>query len=223
MQRIAFIFSFLIFTLSAVADTIYIAPGDNALYAAVNESQANDVFVLSDGAYNEANKITILHPLTISAADGAKPILQMKSRIELSADLDVQGLSFEAVDDATEAFRLVPGEEVYSLKIRHTTIKGFSSKTIRLYNTDQSAAYVDSLVIDDCLFLPSAGRCIEASVANKQVQHLLIKNSTFDGGANGVGRLIYFNSEEDTTVESATIDHCTFYLSLIHISEPTRP
>lgn len=193
-----------------MATTIPVEPGNNTLHAAINQSQAGDVLVLSDGIYNESNKISIAHPLTICAAEGATPILQMKSRIELSADLDVQGLSFEAID-ATEAFRLVPGGEVYSLKIRRATIKGFSSKTIRLYNIDQSAAYVDSLIIDDCLFLPSAGRCLEASLANKQVQHLLIKNSTFDGGADGVGRLIYFISEEGTTVESATIDHCTFY------------
>ena len=210
MKRILLSISLICATLWAMADTIHVAQGNNALYTAIRQSKANDVLLLSEGEYNEANKLSITHPLTISSAEGAHPMLRMKSRMELSANLEVIGLSFEA-DGATEAFRLVPGGEVYSLKIRRATIKGFSSKTIRLYNTDQSAAYVDSLIIDDCLFLPSAGRCLEASVANKQVQHLLIKNSTFDGGANGVGRLIYFNSEEETTVESATIDHCTFY------------
>ena len=210
MKRILLSISLICATLWAMADTIHVAQGNNTLYSAIRQSKANDVLLLSEGEYNEDNKLSITHPLTISAAEGTHPMLRMKSRIELSADLDVHGLSFEAID-ATEAFRLVPGGEVYSLKIRRATIKGFSSKTIRLYNTDQSAAYVDSLIIDDCLFLPSAGRCLEASLANKQVQHLLIKNSTFDGGADGVGRLIYFNSEEGTTVESATIDHCTFY------------
>ena len=210
MKRILLSISLICATLWAMADTIHVAQGNNTLYSAIRQSKANDVLLLSEGEYNEDNKLSITHPLTISATEGTHPMLRMKSRIEVSADLDVHGLSFEAID-ATEAFRLVPGGEVYSLKIRRATIKGFSSKTIRLYNTEQSAAYVDSLVIDDCLFLPSAGRCIEASVANKQVQHLLIKNSTFDGGADGVGRLIYFNSEEGTTVESTTIDHCTFY------------
>ena len=210
MKRILLSISLICATLWAMADTIHVAQGNNTLYSAIRQSKADDVLLLAEGEYNEDNKLSITHPLTISAAEGTHPMLRMKSRIELSADLDVQGLSFEAID-ATEAFRLVPSGEVYSLKIRRATIKGFSSKTIRLYNTDQSAAYVDSLIIDDCLFLPSAGRCLEASLANKQVQHLLIKNSTFDGGADGVGRLIYFNSEEGTTVESATIDHCTFY------------
>ena len=210
MKRILLSISLICATLWAMADTIHVAQGNNALYTAIHQSKANDVLLLAGGEYNEANKLSITHPLTISSAEGAHPMLRMKSRMELSANLEVIGLSFEAID-ATEAFRLVPGGEVYSLKISRATIKGFSSKTIRLYNTDQSAAYVDSLIIDDCLFLPSAGRCLEASLANKQVQHLLIKNSTFDGGANGIGRLIYFNSEEGTTVESATIDHCTFY------------
>ena len=210
MKRILLSISLICATLWAMADTIHVAQGNNTLYSAIRQSEANDVLLLAGGEYNEANKLSITHPLTISSAEGAHPMLRMKSRMELSANLEVMGLSIEAID-ATEAFRLVPSGEVYSLKIRRATIKGFSSKTIRLYNTDQSAAYVDSLIIDDCLFLPSAGRCLEASLANKQVQHLLIKNSTFDGGADGVGRLIYFNSEEGTTVESATIDHCTFY------------
>lgn len=210
MKRFSLILFFVVCVSVAMATTIPVEPGNNTLHSAINQSQAGDVLVLSDGIYNESNKISIAHPLTICAAEGATPILQMKSRIELSADLDILGLSFLAID-ATEAFRLVPAANLYSLKLRHSTLKDFSSKTIRLYNTDQSAAYVDSLIIDDCLFLPSAGRCLEATAADKQVTHLLIRNSTFDGGTNGVGRLIYFNSEEGTTVESATIDHCTFY------------
>lgn len=210
MQRLIIILSFAMSTLGVMADTIHIAPGNNTLYTAVNQSKAHDVIVLSDGQYAEVNEIAISHPLTICTAPSATPMLQMKSRIEISATLCLQGLLLEAVG-AAEAIRMVPAPNLYSLRIRSSTLKGFSSKTIRLYNTDQSAAYVDSLIIDDCLFMPSAGRCLEASIANKQVQHLLIKNSTFDGGADGVGRLIYFNSEEGTTVESATIDHCTFY------------
>ena len=210
MKRFSLILFFVVCVSVAMATTKPVEPGNNALYSAINQSQAGDVLVLSDGIYNELNKISIAHPLTICAAEGASPILQIKSRLELSADLDIHGLSFLAID-ATEAFRLVPAANLYSLKLRHSTLKDFSSKTIRLYNTDQSAAYVDSLIIDDCLFLPSAGRCLEATAADKQVTHLLIRNSTFDGGTNGVGRFVYFNSAQGTTVQSAVIDHCTFY------------
>lgn len=210
MRRILLSISLICATLWAMADTIHVAQGSNTIYAAIRQSKANDVLLLAEGEYNEANKLSIIHPLTISAAEGAQPMLRMKSRIELTAGLEVTGLSIEA-DGATEALRLVPGEDVYSFKVRRSTIKGFSSKTIRVYNTDQEAAYIDSLVIDDCILQPSAGRCLEAIAANKQVQHLWIRNSTFDGGAQGVGRFIYFNSASGTTVQSVMIDHCTFY------------
>lgn len=210
MKRILLSISLICATLWAMADTIHVAQGSNTLYTAIRQSKANDVLLLTGGEYNEANKLSITHPLTISAAEGAQPMLRMKSRIELTAGLEVTGLSIEA-DGATEAFRLVPGEQLYSFKVRQSTIKGFSSKTIRVYNTDQEAAYIDSLVIDDCILQPSAGRCLEATAANKQVQHLWIRNSTFDGGAQGVGRFIYFNSASGTTVQSVMIDHCTFY------------
>ena len=114
-------------TLGAMADTIHIVPGNNALYTAVNQSKAHDVIVLSDGQYAEANKIAISHPLTICAAPSATPMLQMKSRIEISAALCLQGVSLEAMG-AAEAIRMVPAPNLYSLRLRSSTLKGFSSR-----------------------------------------------------------------------------------------------
>lgn len=200
-----------IVAIDAMADTIHVAPGSNMLYSALKQSQPGDSIVLTEGQYFESNNISINHSLTICAAEGTHPIITMQGRIEARADLNVLGVTLEAAG-ATEAFRLLPADLIYSCRIRQSTLRGYSSKTIRLYNTDQTKAYVDSLVIDDCIIQPSAGRCLEATAADKQVQHLLINNSTFDGGPNGVGRFIYFNTaEEGLTVKSAVIDHCTFY------------
>ena len=210
MKRIGLVISFALMTISMAAGTISVVPGSGALSAAIRQAQAGDVLLLADGSYDESSNIIVSTPLTICAAEGATPMLKAGGRIEVKADLRVVGLAIET-SSAAEAFRLQPGVEMYSLYLEGCTIQGFTSKTIRVYANDQEAAYVDSLVIDDCVVQPSAGRGLEASVANKQVNHLLIRNSTFDGGANGVGRLIYFNSEEGTTVESATIDHCMFY------------
>lgn len=210
MRRLGFILSFALMTISMAAGTISVVPGSGALSAAISQAQAGDVLVLADGQYTESSNIAITTPLTICADAGSKPILNTGGRIEVKADLRVVGLSIETTS-AAEAFRLQPGTDLYSLYLKGCTIKGFSSKTIRVYASEQTAAYVDSLVLYDCLVQPSAGRGLEASAADKQVQHLRITNSTFDGGTNGVGRLIYFNSAEGTTVQSAVIDHCTFY------------
>ena len=210
MKRIGILLSLAFATISIAAGTITVVPGNDAVYEAISQAQAGDVLLLADGEYQEANKLTIDKQLTIQAAEGAQPIIRMASRIETSASLTLQ--SIELIANSTgEAIRMVPGSEPYTVAVKSCTLQGFNSKTIRAYNSDQDAPYIESLIIDDCIFRPAAGRILEASVANKQVNHLLIRNSTFDGGATGVGRLIYFNSEEGTTVESAVIDHCTFY------------
>ena len=208
MKRATLIIFFVTSVLTATAATITIAPTANALYAAVNQSQAGDVIVLADGVYNEANKISISRSLTICAAEGANPILQMKSRVEVSADLDVQGITFEAVD-ATEAIRMVPGTAPYKVLVQSCTLQGYTSKTLRVYNTDQTVAYVDSLIVDDCIFRPAAGRCLEATALEKQIANLLITNSTFIG-SESVGRFLYCGISS-TTNQSTVIDHCTFY------------
>ena len=212
MKRITIAISFILLAINIAANTISVVPGSNAVYNAIRQAQAGDVLVLAEGEYQEANKLTINKQLTIQAAEGAQPIIRMASRIEASASLTLQGVELIA-NSTGEAIRMVPGSEPYTVAVKSCTLQGFNSKTIRAYNTDQTAPYVESLIIDDCIFRPAAGRVLEASVAEKQVANLSITRSTFDGGNAGAGRLIYFLSTEGTTVESAIIDHCTFYHS----------
>ena len=209
MKRITVVIFLVLFTIGIAADTITVVSGSNAVSAAISQAQAGDILVLADGEYQEDSKLIINKSLTLQAAEGAKPVIHMANRIEASASFTLKGV--ELVGSTTEAIRMIPGSIPYTVTVKSCTLQGYTSKTLRVYNTDKAAPYVESLIIDDCVFRPSAGRCLEATSANKQVNHLLIRNSTFDGGATGVGRLIYFNSEEGTTVESATIDHCTFY------------
>ena len=209
-MRITLLVLFAVFSLCIAADTITVVSSSNALYTAITQSKHGDLILLSDGEYVESNKLIITHPLTLQAAEGAHPLIRMKSRVELSSDLTISGLQWLA-DGATEAIRMLPGEQKYDVKIEQCTFQQFSSKIIRAYASDQTEPYIHSLDILSCQFRPATGaRCIEVSAANKQVANLAIRNSTFNGGV-GAGRFIYFNSAEGTTVESALIDHCTFY------------
>ena len=208
--QIGFILSFVLITNSIAADTISVVSGSDAVYNAISQSKAGDVLLLSDGEYEETQKWVIQHPLTIQAAENATPKVSMKSRIETYSDFSLQGVELVA-NETGEAVRMLPGTTPYAVNLTSCSFNQYNSKTIRAYNSDQETAYVSALIIDDCIFRPAAGRCIEASVAEKQVANLSITNSTFDGGSTGVGRLIYFLSTEGTTVESAVIDHCTFY------------
>lgn len=208
-QRIGTLILFTFVAISMAAGTINVVPGSNAVSAALSQAQAGDVLVLADGEYQESSKLIIDKSLTVQAAEGAQPIIYMTSRIETSTSFKLQGV--ELVGSTTEAIRMIPGSAPYTVIVKSCTLQGYTSKTLRVYNTDQTTPYVDSLIIDDCIFRPAAGRVVEASVAEKQVANLSITNSTFDGGSAGIGRLVYFLSTEGTTVESAVIDHCTFY------------
>lgn len=210
MKHILFLLSFILTTIVVAADTISVVSGSNTIYDAIQQASEGDVIMLSNGYYEEMNKLTISFPLIIQTTENTQAIIKMNSRIEVSADFSLKGVQLVA-NEAPEAIRLSPGVQPYSIVIEQCVLQGFSNKTIRVYATDQTTPYIQSLMIDDCIFRPAAGRCIEASVANNQVANLCIRNSTFDGGSHGVGRFIYFNSAEGTTVESAHIDHCTFY------------
>ena len=175
--RISFVLLFAVFSLSLAADTITVVSSSNAVFSAIAQSQPGDVIILADGEYAESNKLVITHPLRLLAAAGAHPVIRMKSRVELSADLTLSGLHWEA-DGASEAIRMLPAEQAYAVKIERCTFHHFSSKIIRAYASDQSEPYIRSLDIMDCQFRPAAGaRCIEASAANRQVANLSIRRS----------------------------------------------
>ena len=207
MKRITFAISFILFAINIAANTITVVPGSNAVYNALKQAQAGDVLVLADGEYQETSKWTIDKPLTLQAAEGAQPIISMASRIETSASFTLQGV--ELSSSYSEAIRMVPGTAPYKVLVQSCTLQGYTSKTLRVYNTDQTVAYVDSLIVDDCIFRPAAGRCLEATAVEKQIANLLITNSTFIGSEE-VGRFLYCGISS-TTNKSTMLDHCTFY------------
>lgn len=207
MKRITIAISFILLAINIAANTITVVPGSNAVYNALKQAQAGDVLVLADGEYQETSKWTIDKPLTLQAAEGAQPIISMASRIETSASFTLQGV--ELSSSYSEAIRMVPGTAPYKVLVQSCTLQGYTSKTLRVYNTDQTVAYVDSLIVDDCIFRPAAGRCLEATAVEKQIANLLITNSTFIGSEE-VGRFLYCGISS-TTNKSTVLDHCTFY------------
>ena len=209
MKRITVVIVLVLFTIGIAADTITVVSGSNAVSAAISQAQAGDILVLADGEYQEDSKLIINKSLTLQAAEGAKPVIHMANRIEASASFTLKGV--ELVGSTTEAIRMIPGEAPYRVLIQSCTLQGTTSKMLRVYNSDQAAPYVESLIIDDCIFRPAEGRCLEATLVENQVANLAITRSTFDGGQKGGGRFIYFNSSEGKTNQSTTIDHCTFY------------
>ena len=200
------------------AASINVVPGSGTLKTAVTNATAGDVLVLENGEYTESSlKPTVA--LTIKAANGAKPVIKLSSRFEVKADFTIQGVTIESTG---EAIRMVSGNSVYNVTATDCQLSGCPSYFIRAYNTEQSAPYINTLTIDNCLFLmgseaSNTARAVAATKAPVQLRSLLVRNSTFNGGTFGTGRMIYLHSgNEDTAIPlegTCLIDHCTFYNS----------
>jgi len=168
------------------ASTINITPGSGTLKTAITNAAAGDILILADGEYIESDTLKPAVALTIKAADNAKPVIRLKRRIELRADFTLQGVTIQTT---THAIYVEKGSALYDL------------------------------AIDDCIFrlggaTANSARAIYAGSAPEQLRSLTIRNSTFDGGANGTGRFVYVYSSSLVSLEgNVEIDHCTFYNS----------
>lgn len=186
-KYILFCFSVLLCAV-AYAATITVEPGSGTIKTAVNNATAGDVFVLKNGTYTESS-IAPQVAITIKAADGAKPVIQLSNYFQITKDFTLQGLEIQSTKDV---IRMADG------------------------------ASLCDITIDNCIFRmggaeANSARTFMAKQAPNQLKNLLIKNCTFDGGANGTGRMIYLHSGDENNViplqGKCEIDHCTFYNS----------
>ena len=200
------------------AATIHVSPGSGTIKTAVGNASAGDILLLSDGEYSESS-VKPAVGIAIQAAEGAKPVVILTSRFEVSADFSIQGVNIQS---SGEAVRMMPGSSPYNVIVRDCELSGCPSYFIRAYNTEQECPYINQLTVDNCFFRMGGGeansaRGIAATKIPFQINSLSIRNSTFDGGPNGTGRIIYLHAGDENNViplqGSLEIDHCTFYNS----------
>lgn len=168
------------------AATINVSPGTGTLKAAINNAAAGDILVLADGEYSESSTLRPAVPLTIQAAEGTQPVLNLSSRIEINTDFTLQGLTIQSTADV---LRMVTGDALYDVAIDNCLfLLGSTANT---------------------------ARAIYAADVPQQIRNISVTNCTFDGGANGTGRFIYLygGSAVAPIIGTAIIDHCTFYNS----------
>ena len=216
MQRSILILTLSVLPILVAAGVVSVTPGgSNRIKTAAASAASGDTLMLSSGDYTETSTIELSKPLAIIATEGAKPILKMSARLQTKTQLILKGLTL--IGNTQEAVRLVAAEKdtLASLHMANCTLSGFTSKFIRAYNEDKTIPFVDSISIDNCIFNieGSSVRAIQASKADKQLLHFKLTRSTFNGG-NGTERIIYISSAEGATIESAEIDHCTFFNSI---------
>lgn len=206
----------LLYVATLHAATIHVSPGSGTIKTAVGNASAGDILLLSDGEYSESS-VKPAVGIAIQAAEGAKPVVILTSRFEVSADFSIQGVNIQS---SGEAVRMLPGDELYDVTLKNCTLSGCPSYFIRAYTTTEENPYIHALTVEDCTFrmggeTANTARGITASKTPQQLQNLLIRNCTFDGGAKGTGRMIYLHSGDENAIiplqGTLLIDHCTFY------------
>ena len=209
------LFSTALCAVAMMGATVNVAPGSGTLNTAVNAASAGDVLVLGDSIYTES-LVMINKAITIRAAEGASPVINLSKRFEVRADFTLQGVH---IVGKGEAIRM-KDSTLYNVTVRGCELSGCPSYFIRAYDAAE-APYV-SLTIENCLFRmggesANTARGITASKAPVQLQNLIVRNSTFDGGENGTGRMIYVHSGDEKNIIPlqgiCEVDHCTFYNS----------
>ena len=123
------------------AATIHVSPGFGTIKTAVGNASAGDILLLSDGEYSESS-VKPAVGIAIQAAEGAKPVVILTSRFEVSADFSIQGVNIQS---SGEAVRMMPGSSPYNVIVRDCELSGCPSYFIRVYNTEQEYPYVNQL------------------------------------------------------------------------------
>ena len=172
------------------AATIQVSPGSGKLKAAIADASAGDVLVLQDGEYTESEYLQPAVPLTIKAADGAKPVIRLAKYIEIKAGFTLQGLTICSTAHIIQALK---GDALYDVTLDDCIFR-------------QGGATANS------------ARAFTAKETPDKLRSLTIRNCTFDGGTNGAGTFIYLHPGDGIEVAtplqgSVLIDHCTFYNS----------
>ena len=168
------------------AATINVTPGSGTLRTAVTNAAAGDVLVLTSGEYNETSTITTSVALTIQAAEGAQPVVKSTKRIDVNADLALEGVTFIC--------------SYHLLRVTSSAPISFSVQNCIFRMGTETANENRTIYIDS---------------APTRVKNVRIADCTFDGGANGTGRFGYVSpgSNVEALEGAMEIDHCTFYNS----------
>ena len=216
MHRQLIIFTLTLLPLWVAAGVVSVPAGQSGrINSAAASAAAGDTLLLVTGDYTETTNIVLAKALTVMAAEGAQPVLKMSCRFEVSADFALLGVS---VESTTEAVRMKNSAVPYNVTVKDCNLSKCPSYFIRAYDAG-GTPYINNLTVDNCIFRmggASANTCraIAMPKAHQQIKNLNVRNSTFDGGIKGTGRMIYVYPGKDSlvTLEGVCeVDHCTFY------------
>ena len=223
MKKLFFLLAAVVMAVTANAKVINGTPnGDekgrvNYWVNGEGQAAAGDTIVLADGVYNEST-ITINKDVVIMAAEGAKPVINIVSAWGCAKLTDAASATFEGItfngNDSVNYLIAVTGSEVGKLTITNCEFKNWIYWAVS--NQFETAAHVDSVIIDNCLFHDGAEAAIsfsdKAPEGKHSVQYFKLTNSTFYNIKSTQYRaVVQVNSNGEATglQNEIVIDHIT--------------
>ena len=212
MRKTLFTLASLLLCATMQAATITVQPGAKTIRDAVVAASAGDVLELTTGTYTESSTITWDKALTLQAAAGATPQVNLSAYIKAYADVTIKNLTITSTHE-DYVLRLYQADNKYSATIANCY---FTAKNayfvVAKENGEQADSYLNSVTITNSTFNRTAtstseNRSIDirhADDAHKGVV-VTIDHCTFYGGASERGIYLPY-------VDGSTISNCIYML-----------
>lgn len=184
-------------SMSAIA-TVTTLPSGEDLTTAIGSAAAGDTLLLQDGTFTMSATATVSNPLTIMAADGASPVVNLH-RIEPNAEFKAVGIKFVG-NGSSHCIRTTVGG-TFSVRFENCHFVNTAS-TGRIYYLS-SGQTLDNLSFDNCI-LDGSNTESGAIYSYGTLGSLRITNSTIMNHTQNL-------AIQTKTVTNLLIDHCTFY------------
>ena len=216
MKKLFFFLAALMFSFAAHATVVECSPNTNAISWWLTQG---DTLVLADGEYVEDYSITFDKPgVCVKAAEGAKPVIKLTGEwtdFNVTATTTFDGITFDG-GGVAKYFLATTGAETGTLTVTNCEFKNWAYWAIS--NQFESAASIDSVIVDNCLFHDGLGSAIRFNDAAPEGKHscnyLKVTNSTFYNiVSTEYAAVIQANSNGEATGEQneVIIDHITLY------------
>ena len=216
MKKLFFFLAALMFSFAAHATVVECSPNTNAISWWLTQG---DTLVLADGEYIEDYSITFDKPgVCVKAAEGAKPVIKLTGEwtdFSITATTTFDGITFDG-GGVAKYFLATTGAESGTLTVVNCVFRNWAYWAIS--NQFETAASVDAVIVDNCLFHDGQGAAIRFSDKAPEGKHacnyLKVTNSTFYNIAEAnYAAVIQANSNGEATGEQneVILDHITLY------------
>ena len=216
MKKIFLFIAALILAFTAHATVVECSPNTNAISWWLTQG---DTLVLADGEYIEDYSITFDKPgVCVKAAEGAKPVIKLTGEwtdFSITATTTFDGITFDG-GGVAKYFLATTGAESGTLTVVNCVFRNWAYWAIS--NQFETAASVDAVIVDNCLFHDGQGAAIRFSDKAPEGKHacnyLKVTNSTFYNIAEAnYAAVIQANSNGEATGEQneVILDHITLY------------